>query len=181
MHLVRTKLPAFVAAFAALFLTATTLLAEGEFIKTGAGTRVKKIAFISVDVYDIAHYMKKLPASKSKPAVVDMDIGKKFELTLKRDVDHERIVEALKGAYAKNGYTDAAKAEKLLSALRGELKAGSKVTIVYDADKKTTTLTSDKGGSATVPGVDFMKATWNIWFGKIDQPDLGDKLISAIP
>ena len=23
-----------------------------------------------------------------------------------------------------------------------------------------------------------MKATWSIWFGKIDQPDLGDALIA---
>jgi hypothetical protein len=33
-------------------------------------------------------------------------------------------------------------------------------------------------GSATVPGEEFMKATWSIWFGKIDQPNLGDSLLN---
>ena len=36
-------------------------------------------------------------------------------------------------------------------------------------------------GSAMVEGVDFMRATWSIWFGKIDQAKLGDQLISKIP
>jgi hypothetical protein len=36
-------------------------------------------------------------------------------------------------------------------------------------------------GAASVDGVDFMKAVWSIWFGKIDQPSLGDQLISRIP
>lgn len=26
-----------------------------------------------------------------------------------------------------------------------------------------------------------MRATWSIWFGEIDPPDLGDDLISGIP
>ena len=29
--------------------------------------------------------------------------------------------------------------------------------------------------------VDFMQAVWSIWFGKIDQPKLGDQLISKLP
>jgi hypothetical protein len=33
----------------------------------------------------------------------------------------------------------------------------------------------------TVDGVDFMKAVWSIWLGKIDQPKLGDQLISQLP
>ena len=36
-------------------------------------------------------------------------------------------------------------------------------------------------GNVTVPGVDFMRGVSSIWFGKINQPELGDALISRIP
>jgi hypothetical protein len=181
MHLVRTKPPVLLALFAAIFFTVTSLWAEGDYILTGSGIRVKTIAFIDIKVYAISHYMKQLPATKSKRAVIDMDTDKKFVWTMKRDVDHEKIIKALKDAYALNGYTDSAKIGQLIGAFKGELKENSSVSIVYNADQKTTTVTVAGGGSATVSGVDFMKATWSIWFGKIDQPDLGDKLINKIP
>ena len=180
MQLRRMKPAALLAAFAAAFFAVTALFAEGDYILTGSGIRVKTVAFIDVNVYAISHYMKQLPPTKSKRAVIDMDTGKKFIWTMKRDVDHEKIVSALKDAYAMNGYTDSAKIGQFIGAFKGELKEKSSVTIVYDADKKATTVTAG-GGSATVPGVDFMKATWSIWLGKIDQPKLGDQLMSKIP
>jgi hypothetical protein len=42
------------------------------------------------------------------------------------------------------------------------------------------TLWVKDGTSATVAGQDFMKAVWSIWFGKIDQPSMGDQLISLL-
>jgi hypothetical protein len=181
MHLRPTKPSVLLAAFVAVLLAAGSLFAQGDYILTGTGIRVKTVAFIDVNVYAISHYMKQLPPAKSKQAVIEMDTGKKFVWTMKRDVDHEKIVKALKDAYAMNGYSDAAKIGQFIGAFKGELKEKSNITIVYDADKKTTTLTVGGGGSATVPGVDFMKATWSIWLGKIDQPKLGDQLIAKIP
>jgi len=181
MHLCRTKPATLLAAFAAAFLAVTALLAQGEYILTGSGIRVKTVAFIDVNVYAISHYMKQLPPTKSKRAVIDMDTGKKFVWTMKRDVDNEKIVKALKDAYAMNGYSDSAKIGQFIGAFKSELKEKSSVTIVYDADKKATTVNVGGGGSATVPGVDFMKATWSIWFGKIDQGKLGDELIAKLP
>jgi hypothetical protein len=29
-------------------------------------------------------------------------------------------------------------------------------------------------------GTDYMKATWSIWFGRSDDPELGDALISKL-
>jgi hypothetical protein len=184
MHLSRSrrKPATLLAAFAAVFLAVTALFAaEGDYILTGSGIRVKTVVFVDVNVYAISHYMKQLPPSKSKRAVIEMDTGKKFVWTMKRDVDHEKIVNALKDAYAMNGYADSAKIAQFIGAFKGELKEKSTVSIVYDADKKATTVTVGGGGSATVPGVDFMKATWSIWLGKIDQPKLGDELIAKIP
>lgn len=149
--------------------------------QTGSSVRVKTVLLVDVNVYKIDHYMKELPASKSKQAVIDKETKKAFVWTMKRDVENQKIVDALKDAFKMNGYTDETKIKSFIGAFSGDLKEKGKVKIVYDADAKKTTVTVDGGGTATVEGVDFMKGVWSIWFGKIDQKKLGDELISKIP
>ncbi len=146
------------------------------YFHTGDAIRYKKIAFINIKVYSIDHYMKDLPPQKSKQAVIDADVDKRISWKMLRSVGAEKIRDALREAYAKNGYGDAAKIDPFVDSITKELKEGDNVTIKYDAAHKTTTITSP-AGSATVPGEDFMKATWSIWFGKIDQKGLGDSLL----
>jgi hypothetical protein len=148
---------------------------------TGSGTRVKKVGPFSAKVYSISHFMRELPKVKSKPAVIAMDTDKVLSWRMLRDVDAKKIHEALSEGYAKNGYTDRAKIGLALRAFTKELKEGTNVQISYAAGPKTTTVKVDGDGTATVPGVDFMRGTWSIWFGNIDQADLGDALISRIP
>jgi hypothetical protein len=179
MFLARARLPILLAALAAVLLSATGLLAD-DWTLTGTAVRVKSIAFVDINVYEISHFVKQPPAAKTKQAVIDLDAGKKFAWTMMRDVDKEKIQGALKDAFAMNGYTDGGKIGAFVGAFSGDLKEKSHVSIVYDADKKETTVKVDGGGSATVAGVDFMKGVWSIWFGKIDQPKLGDQLISKL-
>ena len=146
------------------------------YFHTGEGIRYKKIAFINIKVYAIDHYMKDLPPQKSKQAVIDANVDKRISWKMLRTVDADKIKNALREAYAKNGYGDAAKISSFVDSITKELKQGDAVTIKYDAATKATTITSP-AGSATVTGEDFMKATWSIWFGKIDQKDLGDSLL----
>jgi hypothetical protein len=172
------RMLAAVAAVALFALPARALERDRDgFYHTGDGIRVKKVAFINVKVYAIQHYMKDLPPQKSKQAVIDAPVDKRFSWKMLRTVEAEKIRNALREAYAKNGYSDASKINPFVDALSKELKEGDTVTIAYDAAKKTTTITGP-AGSATVPGEDFMKATWSIWFGKIDQPTLGDSLLN---
>ena len=182
MQLARTRLPMFLAALAAVL--SVMLAGVGAFADdwtlTGSGIRVKTIAVVDVNVYAISHYMKQLPPAKSKQAVIEADVGKKFVWTMKRDVDQEKIQKALTDAFAMNGYGDGGKISAFMGAFKAELKEKSTVSIVYDADKKETSVTTGSG-SATIGGVDFMKAVWSIWFGKIDQPSLGDQLIGKLP
>jgi hypothetical protein len=147
---------------------------------TGSGVRTKSVAFVSVKVYSIRHEMKQLPTEKSKRAVIDADVDKRFVWQMLRDVDAEKIQKALSEAYAMNGYTDGGKIQSFLSALNKELKEGTSVTIAYNATSKTTSLSISSGGSASVPGAEFMRATWSLWFGKIDQPQLGDAMIGNL-
>jgi len=147
------------------------------YFHTGDGIRYKKIAFINIKVYSIDHYMKDLPPQKSKQAVIDADVDKRISWKMLRSVEADKIKNALREAYAKNGYGDAGKIASFVDSIAKELKSGDNVTIKYDAAKKVTTITSP-AGSATVAGEEFMKATWSIWFGKIDQKDLGDSLLN---
>ncbi len=86
---------------------------------TGTGVRVKTIAFIDIDVYEIGHFMKQTPASRSKQAVIDADVPKKFVWKMLRDVDKEKIHDALTGAFAMNGYKDQAKIKAFVGAFQG--------------------------------------------------------------
>ncbi|MRG98378.1 chalcone isomerase family protein [Polyangium spumosum] len=178
MQLRRRQLPLFLSVLAALFMLGTGAFAE-EWKLTGSGTRVKTVVFVDVNVYSISHFVKGA-VEKSKRAVIDADIDKKFVWTMKRDVDHEKVVTTLRDAFAMNGYTDKGKIDKFVRAFSAELKENAKISIVYDSTKKATTVSVGGGGSATVEGVDFMKGVWSIWFGKIDQPKLGDALISKL-
>jgi hypothetical protein len=149
------------------------------FYETGEGIRFKKVAFINVKVYDITSYAKELPASTDKAAMISLDADKKLAWRMLRSVDSEKIRNALREGFAKNGYTDKAKIDQFIAPFQNELKDGSYVTIAYDAaSKKTTVFVS--GGKAVVEGADFMKATWSLWFGNIDQPDLSQKLIDNL-
>ena len=154
--------------------------ASGYYL-TGNAVRQKKLGPFRVDVYAISHFMRDLPPLRSKPAVIAMDTDKAFTWRLLRSLEAKQIRDALSEAYAMNGYTDTAKISLFLNAFTAPLPEGTTVQIRYASATKTTTLGVAGGGTASVPGVDFMHGTWSIWFGKIDQSDLGDQLIRRIP
>ena len=166
--------------FAGLVAVAPTAFAldrgaDGWF-HTGDGVRVKKVVF-NFDVYAIGHDMKDLPPAKTKQAVIDMDTDKRFTWRMLRDVEEEKIQTAIREAFTMNGYTDTGKINQYVGAFSGDRKKGQTVTIAYNSTAKSVSVSVQGGGSATIPGVDFMKAIWSFWFGKIDQPALGDALI----
>jgi hypothetical protein len=152
--------------------------AEGWY-HTGDAVRQKTVVFVTVNVYSIGHDMKCLVA-KNKRAVIDASCDKRFTWTMMRDVGNGKIVDAMREAYQMNGYTNTAKINQALAAFNAEFKEHAQVRISYNAAAKTTTFWEQNGGTATVPGEDFMKATWSIWFGKIDPPSIGDKLIANL-
>jgi hypothetical protein len=174
---------ALILAFAVAFAADASALERQKdgWYHTGFAVRQKSIAFVDVDVYEIHSYTKELPAHRGKQAIVELDVDKKLEWKMLRDVGAEKMQDALKSGYEMNGFTDKTKIGKFVAAFQKEMKEGSKVSITYDAAKKATTLSVQNGGTVTVEGADFMKATWSVWFGKIDQSSLGDQLIRALP
>ena len=119
--------------------------------------------------------------AKSKQAVIDADVDKKFTWRMLRDVDSKKIQKALQEAFQLNGYGDGGKIGQFVGAFnKDEVKEDTAVVITYSAANKATTIWVQNMGSATIAGPDFMKAVWSIWFGKIDQPSMGDQLISKL-
>jgi hypothetical protein len=172
----------------ALVLAALSISGDGSalerqsngYYRTGEAIVRHKVLVVTVTVLAIAHEMKALPPVRSKQAVIDLDVGKRFALQMRRDIPSDKMREGLAEGYAKHGYRDQAKVAKLLSVLKGELKDNSWLLITYDADKKTTTMSIPGGPSSTVPGVDFMRATWQLWLAG-DDASLGDALIKHLP
>ncbi len=146
---------------------------------TGDAVRQKTVVFVSVNVYRISHDMKCV-VPRNKRAVIDAACDKRFTWTMMRDVGAGKIIDAMREAYQMNGYSNAAKINQALAAFRAEFKENAQVRISYNAAAKTTTFWEQNGGTTTVAGEDFMKATWSIWFGKIDPPSIGDKLIANL-
>ncbi|MDF2692671.1 MAG: hypothetical protein K0S65_1054 [Labilithrix sp.] len=168
-----------------LFLAAVISLVSSAFaqemIATGDGIRTKSFGPISVKIYSVRHEMKERPATKSKEAVVMADVDKQLTLRLLRDCPTSKIDKGLRESLALNGYGDQAKINQFLGALdKKEFKENTTVMITYSAVDKTTTIRVQGGGSATVAGPEFMRGVWRIWFGKIDQPTLGDQLIARL-
>ncbi len=171
----------FLLLFVSLFVSiAPSALADG-WIHTGDAVRTKSVGPFTAKVYAIRHDMKDRPATKSKQAVIDADTDKKFTWRMLRDVDSSKIQKALREAFAMNGFNDAGRIGTFVGAFnKDEVKENSAVVISYTSANKTTTIWVQNGGSASVAGDDFMKAVWSIWLGKIDQPSMGDQLISLL-
>ena len=186
---------AFFAFFAALFAlcsfasvtTVTPAFADAPapaadgYIFTGSGVRTKTVAIITANVYSIRHDMKGPLPPRNKRAVIDADQDKRFSWRMMRDVDSEKIQKAMREGFAMNGFGDSGKIERFVGAFNKEIKEGNGVSIAYNATTKATSIWVQGQGSATVEGVEFMKAVWSLWFGRNDQPSLGDALISRIP
>lgn len=148
---------------------------------TGSGVRTKTVGPFTAKVYSIAHYMAEKPATKSKQAVIDAAVDKQFVWTMQRDVDGSKIQKALREAFAMNGFNDGGRIGQFVGVFSmDEIKEKANVTIYYSAASKTVTISAGGGGKASIAGEDFMKAVWSIWFGKIDQPSLGDQLIANL-
>lgn len=169
----------------ALVVSISTAAFADGWIFTGSSVRTKSVGPFTAKVYSIRHDMKEKPATKSKQSVIEAKTDKRFTWSMLRDVESKKIQNALREAFQMNGYGDQAKIGQFVGAFSGEEvkeeKSGApSVVITYSSDRQATTIWVKGGSSATIGGEDFMKAVWSIWFGKIDQPAMGDQLIANL-
>src|SRR6185503_7352319 len=110
----------FVSLAALLFLaTPAHAIALGPdgYYQTGQGIRHKKVGFVNAKVYSITSEVKQLPPQKSKQAMINLDANKRLTWRMLRKVDADKIQNALREAYAMNGYHDRAKIDVAVDAL----------------------------------------------------------------
>lgn len=177
----RLSMSFLLAMIVALFVSIAPTASADGMVHTGDAVRTKSVGPFTAKVYSIRHDMKDKPATKSKQAVIDADTDKKFTWRMLRDVDSAKIKKALEDAFHLNGFNDGGKIGQFVGAFnKDEVKENSAVVISYNAANKSVTIWVQNGGTATIAGADFMKAVWSIWFGKIDQPSMGDQLISKL-
>jgi hypothetical protein len=171
-----------------LVTLAPSAFADG-WINTGNAVRVKSVGPFTVKVYTVTHLMKEKAKDRSKKGLIDAEVDKQFLLFFQRDVDAEKIKNAFRESFKLNGYADGGKIDQFLGAIgKGDVvehdpkkDRAPSISIYYNAAGQNTTITVPGHGKATVGGVDFMKAVWSIWFGKIDQPSMGDLLMVSHP
>jgi len=142
----------------------------------GAGLR-RRLVF---DVYVGALY---LPAPvRDADAILAADAPWKVTMTFKRDVDHERILQAFSDAFERNspGELDHLAAElTLLHAGLADMRTGQVLSLEYDPGEGTT-LRSPAGRPVTVPGRAFGEALLRTWLGAHPaDPGLKDALLGG--
>jgi hypothetical protein len=153
-----------------------------DWYSTGSGVRTKTIVFVPIKLYIIRHEMRGTPPPKNKRAIIAADQDKRFVWRFLRDVPCDKMRTALRERFEVNGFRDKAKIDAFVGTCSGAYaKDGSTVTVRYDSAAKTTTISMEGLGSATLQGLDSMKAVWGLWFGNGDQPELGDQLMAKIP
>src|SRR5262249_12889992 len=142
--------------------------------------RVKSLVVVKLKIYAIGHDMRELPSTRSKQAVMEMDVDKRLSWKMLRDAGGGRLQSILPDGFARDGYRDGAKIAAFLSPFGGGLRDNQHVVISYASATKTTTVAVEGVSPVSVAGLDFMRATWGIWFGNTDDPALGDALIARL-
>lgn len=166
-------------AFAAIPMFSNPLGADQEaWVQTGEGIREKHLGLVHIQAYTISHWVRVRPSTPSRSVMIDLETDKKFLLGMLRDVGANRMKEMFRDAFVLNGSRDMTQIDDFLTVLTRDLVKGDQITIAYIAKTQTISISLRNGGSATLHGRDFMRATWSIWFGKTDQPSLGEALIS---
>lgn len=153
---------------------------QAGWVHTGEGVREKNLALVHIQAYAISHWVRARPTTVTRSAMIDLEADKQFTLRMLRDVGVGRMKGMFRDAFALNGYRDQARIEAFLAALTRDLAKGDQITVSYALLGQATTIALQGGGSATLKGADFMRATWSIWFGQSDQPALSEALISRL-
>src|SRR5215212_7843109 len=104
----------------ALLLSLASSASADPMVHTGDAVRTKSVGPFTAKVYAIRHDMKEKPAAKSKQAVIDADVDKKFTWKMLRDVESKKIQNALREAFQMNGFNDGARIGQFVGAFNKE-------------------------------------------------------------
>jgi hypothetical protein len=143
-----------------------TLKVEGKELKlNGAGLRTA--TFLAVKVYAAGLYVE--TTSQDAAQVISSDQTKRVRMSMLRDLEKQKIVDAITDGFEKNAKAQLPalkeRLAKLTAAIPAQLKKGDELVLTYVPGKGTRIET--KGGEElVVEGKDFADALFSVWLGK---------------
>ena len=138
-----------------------TTIGEKNLVLNGMGLR-KKLMF---KVYVAGLYLE--ARSSNASTVVSSDQTKRVDMVMIRDLDKEKITEAVEEGFEKNNKASMPALRERLDRFNAgiaDLKEGDHLTITYDPGVGTT-LEGKGGSSLVIEGKDFADALFSVWFG----------------
>jgi hypothetical protein len=129
----------------------------------------------------VEHDVKVLPADRSRSSLIELDVDKRLTIRALREINADEMREGLRDRYAKRGFVDDERVATFLAGLTGRIAPDQCVAISYDSGSKVTRLSVSGAAVSAAEGIDFMKATWSLWFGESVPSALGDSLMSNLP
>ena len=163
-----------------LLLTASSGAFADPMIYTGDAVRTKSVGPFTAKVYAIRHDMKERPATKSKQAVIDADVDKKFTWRMLRDVDSEDPEGALRGPRAERLHRRRPHrpVRRRVQQGGGQGELGGRHQLQRDGEERDDLgagrrLRDDRRSGLHEGRLEHLAR-------KIDQPAMGDQLISKL-
>ncbi|HVE83770.1 MAG TPA: chalcone isomerase family protein [Myxococcales bacterium] len=145
-----------------------TIQAGGKTLKlNGAGVR----SFLFFKVYVGSLYLEETSTDPS--AIIAKDQVRRVEMTMLRDLEKEKIVEAIRNGFEKNSKDKLPalkdRLEKFIAQMPEKLQKGQVMKLTYVPGKGTTV--TGQGESALVEGKDFADALFLVWLGQHPADD----------
>jgi len=143
-----------------------TMEVEGRTLKlVGAGVREKTI--FKIDIYTMGVYFENMTCNHLK--LIHTDEAKVIFMDFVRDIPGDKMMANLKGNFEQRLSDDATeelkkKVRDFVGIFREEIKDKTRVKVVYVPGKGTSTFINGKQQGPIVPGRDFQKVMWSIWF-----------------
>ena len=140
-----------------------TVTAGGKELKLN-GLGLRKKAFFKV--YVAALYVENV--TKDAAAILAADTVRRDEMTLLRDLEKGKIVDAMNDGFKKNSGDGFAKLKERLDKFTAgipDLKEGEKLTLLY-VPGTGTSVSGGSGAAMSVEGKDFADALFSVWIGK---------------
>ncbi len=149
---------------------ADSIMLDGQnLVLNGAGVRIKKIAFITIDVYTAGLYLK--TKSTDPQAIMDENSPMAIRLYITTNkATKEKLIDAWNEGFerATGGKTDGIKSEitKFNALFKTDPKDGDLYEIAYVPDKGITVALNGVIQGDAIAGLEFKKAVFGIWLAK---------------
>jgi hypothetical protein len=143
----------------------------------GAGIRIKKIAFISLEIYSGGLYLKEKNSDAQAILNLDEPMAIRLYITTNK-ASKEKLIDAWNEGFerATGGKTDAIKEEiaKFNALFKTDPKEGDMYEIAYAPGKGITVALNGASQGAAISGLEFKKAVFGIWLAKTDDEYLNN-------